>query len=316
MSNPSETFGFAYQLTKSGNTYTVVDSDGTTPKADPLDTKIDIVDPNGDATFTNGENVRVHDTKSDALATGKYTYVGTADLATGSGFIITDGSGDFFYITDDKYAGNVKNGTLQNVDKSGTTTVCFMSGTMIATPDGAAAVETLDVGRLVLTLDGKSAPIRWIGRQTVVRFFAGRNLPIRIKAHAIADNVPVRDLLVSPAHALLVDGVLAQAAALVNGLSIVQERDVPATFVYYHVELDDHSLILAENVPAETFVDNVERAHFDNWSEHEALYPAGKHVMEMELPRAKAYRQVPKSVRERLSARAQSMLEQSTVSAA
>ena len=322
MPNPSETFGFAYQVSKSGSTYTVVDSDGTTPKVDPLDTKVDIVDPNGDdGKIAPNDGVRVHDTKSDLLATGKYTYVGTASLdnggGNGSGFVITDGSGNFFYITDDKYTGNLKNGNgTLTVDTHGITTVCFMPGTMIATPDGAAAVETLDIGQLVLTLDGEPAPIRWIGRQTVIRFFAGRNLPIRVKAHAIDENVPARDLLVSPAHALLVDGVLTQAGALVNGLSIVQERDVPATFVYYHVELDDHSLILAENVPAETFVDNVERAHFDNWSEHEALYPAGKSVMEMELPRAKAYRQVPKAVRERLSARAKAMFEGSAVSAA
>jgi len=35
------------------------------------------------------------------------------------------------------------------------------------------------------------------------------------------------------------------------------------------------SLILAENTPAETFVDNVDRLHFDNWAEYEALYPYG-----------------------------------------
>ena len=97
--------------------------------------------------------------------------------------------------------------------------------------------------------------------------------------------------------------MLVQAGALVNGTSVVRESDVPVTFTYYHLELDDHALILAEGVPAETFVDNIDRLAFDNWAEHEALYPQGKPVVEMDYPRAKAYRQVPRAIRERLARR-------------
>jgi hypothetical protein len=97
--------------------------------------------------------------------------------------------------------------------------------------------------------------------------------------------------------------VLIQAGALVNGTSIVRETNVPKTFVYYHVELDDHSLILAESTPSETFIDNVDRLGFDNWSEYEALYPQGKPLIEMSYPRAKACRQVPQALRRRLAER-------------
>jgi hypothetical protein len=97
---------------------------------------------------------------------------------------------------------------------------------------------------------------------------------------------------------------LIQAGALVNGTSIIRETNVPTSFVYYHVEVDDHSLILAENTPAETFVDNVDRLGFDNWAEHEALYPNGKQVTELPYPRAKSHRQVPVSIRVMLGARA------------
>ena len=65
---------------------------------------------------------------------------------------------------------------------------------------------------------------------------------------------------------------------------------MPASFTYWHVELAGHSLILAEGVPAETFVDNVDRLGFDNWAEHEALYGREAPVAEMALPRAKARR--------------------------
>jgi hypothetical protein len=106
-----------------------------------------------------------------------------------------------------------------------------------------------------MTSDGRTMPVSWIGRQTVSTRFADplRVLPIRIKAGALGVGVPSRDLLLSSDHAVLVGDVLIQAGALVNGSSIVRETDVPQTFTYYHVELDDHSLILAENTPAETF---------------------------------------------------------------
>jgi hypothetical protein len=183
--------------------------------------------------------------------------------------------------------------------------ICFMAGTGILTPQGEAPIETLKRGDLVLTADGE-AKVVWVGRQTIVSRFADpiRNWPIRVLAGAIADNLPCRDLLVSPDHALLVDGVLIHAGALVNGTSIRRENQVPEKFVYYHVELDDHSLILAENVPAETFVDNVDRMNFDNWAEHEALYPEGRTIAELPLPRAKALRQIPVSIRVALDARA------------
>jgi hypothetical protein len=51
-------------------------------------------------------------------------------------------------------------------------------------------------------------------------------------------------------------------------------------------------------------VDNAERLAFDNWAEHLALRPVGCAAPEMPLPRAKSHRQVPRSLRERLAARA------------
>jgi hypothetical protein len=75
-------------------------------------------------------------------------------------------------------------------------------------------------------------------------------------------------------------------------------------FVYYHVELADHSLVLAENTAAETFIDNVDRLAFDNWNEHEALHADQPALAEMSLPRAKSHRQVPSALRRKLSDRA------------
>ena len=210
------------------------------------------------------------------------------------------GIDDTLTVTTTDQAGNVSTPSTVFIDVT-----CFMPGTMIRTPDGEVAVESLECGDLVLTMDGRAAPVRWLGRQTVSTIFGNKEriLPIRIKAGALDENTPSRDLLVSPDHALLVDGALIQAGALVNGTSILRETNVPRIFTYYHVELDDHCLILAENTPAESFVDNVDRLRFDNWAEHEALYPEGKAISELPYPRAKSQRQVPVSTRVRLADR-------------
>jgi hypothetical protein len=189
---------------------------------------------------------------------------------------------------------------------------CFLAGTRIATPDGERAVETLGMGDLVTTADGGIAPVRWIGRRTLRA--DGENgyrfadpliyLPIRIRAGALGDNLPTRDLLVSMDHAVLIDGLLVQAGALVNGTSITRETRLPESFTYYHIELADHALVLAEGVPAETFVDNVTRMGFDNWAEHEALYGNEPSIMEMPYPRVQSHRQMPVEMRAQIDARA------------
>jgi hypothetical protein len=265
--------------------------------------------------FQNGwsfpvTNFALHDTISfgtTILAAGTYTNV--YDAAAHTLTIPKAAGGDYVFNNFSIAAGAPT--TFQVTDTSTTSTieaVCFFAGTMIACPNGERAVETLSVGDRVLTSDGRVMPVRWIGRNTVSTKFADplRVLPIRIMAGALADHLPVRDLLVSPEHAVLVDDTLIQAGALVNGLSIVRESNVAETFVYYHIELAEHALVLAEGTPAESFVDNIHRMAFDNWEEHEALYGDAP-IVEMDNPRARSHRQVPMEIRARLLDRAVTM---------
>jgi hypothetical protein len=234
-----------------------------------------------------------------------YHYVGGADKAgTEVGFFAQAPNGSVHFFATSPIALGTETLTL-NASQS-FDTICFTAGTRIATPTGSVEVETLAIGDVVLTAEGREAPVKWLGRQTISTTFADPNrvVPIRIKAGALDENLPARDLLVSPCHAILVDGVLVHAGALVNGVTVVRETDVPTSFVYYHVELDDHSLILAEGVPAETFIDNIDRLGFDNWDEHERLYPESHAIRELTYPRAASARQVPVAIVRRLEARA------------
>ena len=189
---------------------------------------------------------------------------------------------------------------------SGTLIVtCFLEGTRVATPCGERAVEDLRAGDLVLTAEGAALPVRFIGVQTVATRFADplRVLPIRVRAGALAANTPRRDLLLSPGHALLLDGLLIQVGALVNGGSIAQVAAMPETFRYYHVELPTHAAILAEGAPAESFLDGLEDLGFDN-ARDRALAAGEAPTREMACPRVKSARQVPPAIRARLAARA------------
>jgi len=183
---------------------------------------------------------------------------------------------------------------------------CFVAGTRIQTPLGKIAVEKLKIGDMVVTASGSCVPVRWIGVNTVAT--RGRDplrvMPVRIRAGALGEKLPERDLLVSPDHALFLGGILVHAGALVNGSSITREAKMPPSFVYYHVEVANHALILAEGATAETFVDNVDRMAFDNWAEHQALYGSEPEIAEMPYPRAKSARQLPAKLRRLLADRA------------
>ncbi len=122
------------------------------------------------------------------------------------------------------------------------------------------------MGDLVATvLDGTEKPVRWLGHRHIDLSRHPRPtevLPVRIRAGAMGEGLPHRDLLVSPGHRMMLDGGLVCAVDLVNGATVVQ--DVPASVEYWHVELDVHDVILAEGVPAKSYQDTGNRAGFDN----------------------------------------------------
>ncbi len=163
------------------------------------------------------------------------------------------------------YSSTIYSGVSVGLENPGVVT-CFCTGTHIRTPEGDVPVEALAAGQSVLTSAGEAKPIRWIGHRSIniARHPEPEMVrPIRIAAGALADGLPARDLLVSPDHAMLVDGVLIPARLLVNHRSITEEIRAAAT-TYFHVELDSHDIIFAEGVPTESYLDTGNRNVFAN----------------------------------------------------
>lgn len=137
-----------------------------------------------------------------------------------------------------------------------TFTSCFLRGTLIQTPEGDIPVEDLRVGDVVVTHNGV-AEIKWVGRRRLDPKAIDKprdTLPVRIQAGAIAENVPARDLYVSPDHCMFLEGSLIPAKFLMNGTTVTQEPTL-VPFEYFHIELEQHSIVLAEGAQTETYLD-------------------------------------------------------------
>jgi hypothetical protein len=74
--------------------------------------------------------------------------------------------------------------------------------------------------------------------------------------------MPHRDLVLSPDHSVFVDDVLIPIKHLLNGQSIVQEQ--VDTITYFHIELGEHDILLADGMHAESYLEDGARGAFDN----------------------------------------------------
>ncbi len=135
------------------------------------------------------------------------------------------------------------------------TVECFLAGTAIATEHGPRPVESLRVGERVITLFGGTQEIRAVERRQygISATSSDRLRPVKIAAGALGRNLPVRDLYVSPDHALYLQGVLVPAQLLIDGLAITQPR-IEGRTDYYHVEVDPHDVIFAEGAATESYL--------------------------------------------------------------
>ena len=204
---------------------------------------------------------------------------GSAALDTGTGILtVTEGGNQYQQTLSGTYTNvsfrvtpDTGIGTLVTMDS---TAPCFVAGTRIATDRGEVEVETLAPGDHVKLFDGRTAPIVWIGRR---RVDCARHplpelvWPVRVMAGAFAPGEPLRDLFLSPDHAVFVEDVLIPVKYLINGTSVAQLK--VAEVMYFHVELADHDVLIAEGLPAESYLDTGDRSNFGNGGGAVTLHP-------------------------------------------
>ena len=177
---------------------------------------------------------------------------------------------------------------------------CFLAGTMIATPNGERAVQELQAGDLVLTADGRAVPVLWLGEQLVKKRIGQvpeALEPVCIKAGMLGNH---SDLYVTADHGMIVDGMVVNAGALVNGESVTWVN-YAAPYTVYHIETDAHEVLLANGAQAESFLDVVTRARFDNARKDglNARKDGLRIIPEMPLPRVSSARLLPETLKHR-----------------
>lgn len=201
---------------------------------------------------------------SGATATFNGTTLTLTDGGTTADFNLSSvpAAGTKFHV-----GGNAAQTTVSSI-------ACYRAGTLIATERGEVPVELLSVGDIVVTAAGERQPIRWIGRRHIDCSRHPRPdevCPIRVRAAAFGDGLPRRDLFLSPDHAIYVDDRLIPVKWLVHGDAIAQVATAAVT--YYHVELPCHDVLLAEGLPAESYLDTGDRANFANGGATTRLHP-------------------------------------------
>jgi hypothetical protein len=142
----------------------------------------------------------------------------------------------------------------------------FARGTRITLPDGQMCpIEKLVAGDMVLTRDAGKQPIRHIGQATLRA--TGSFAPVVITKGALHN---ARDLVVRPDHRLFIyqredhlgagrSEVLIKARHLVDHTTVLRRRG--GYVDYFQLIFDDHHIIYAEGIAAESHLIHPQTRH-------------------------------------------------------
>lgn len=157
--------------------------------------------------------------------------------------------------------GNRANGAITENDAF----ICFASGTLIRTSAGDIPIEEITAGDLVLTRDSGFKPVQWIGGRKLSAEILSKLpklRPIRIAAGALGNGLPMRELVVSPQHRVLVrskiarnmfctDEVLVAAKHMLDHDGIEIADDL-VEVEYFHFLLDRHEVVISNGAETES----------------------------------------------------------------
>lgn len=185
---------------------------------------------------------------SDGPAAGmSSTDIGTS---TSTGSLQSDDGGNSYY--------------SQSTPNSGTVP-CYAPGTLIETPKGQRAIETLRPGDIVITADNGPQKIRWVrSKDHPLDGLETDERPVLIQAGALGPNLPNKDLIVSPQHRILV-GAAGQLEALFNkpvfvpakaltGLAGIRHMTGKSNITWVHFACDRHEIVRANGCHSETLL--------------------------------------------------------------
>ena len=142
---------------------------------------------------------------------------------------------------------------------------CFTPGTKIATLKGEVLVENLAAGHRVVTRDNGIQTIRWVGQKKIDWRAMTTNphlKPVLIRQGTLGNDLPERDLMVSPNHRMLVANertalqfdeaeVLVAAKHLIGGISVRSVDSIGTTYI--HFLCDRHEVVLSDGIWTESF---------------------------------------------------------------
>lgn len=142
---------------------------------------------------------------------------------------------------------------------------CYALGTLIETPKGPRAVETLQVGDLVLTYDHGPQAVRWIhSSHHQLENVTGEAKPVLIAVGALGTGIPAQNLVVSPQHRILVGAsqqllnkfktdVFVPAKSL-TGLPGIRHMKGKKNITWVHFAFDNHEVVYANGCLSESLL--------------------------------------------------------------
>lgn len=152
-------------------------------------------------------------------------------------------------------------GYLTNQSVQNSQVVCFVAGTLIATPQGAVAVEDLRPGMLVTTMDHGARPVLWTNQTDHLK--PGKQAPITLEPGCLGPCTPARRLRVSPQHRILLRSAIVERMCDVPQVLVAAKHLLPVAGItqslsflpvqYHHFACARHEVVFANGAEVETF---------------------------------------------------------------
>ena len=142
---------------------------------------------------------------------------------------------------------------------------CFTLGTVIATPTGEVPIQNIAIGDRVITRDNGVQKVAWVGKKEITgaQMTKSHHLkPVMIKAGALGNGLPERDMMVSPNHRMLVSSKLTQLYFEENEVLAPAKHMIGAAGIqiidairltYFHFMFEGHQAVLANGTWTESF---------------------------------------------------------------